>query len=167
MKQDLKKLNAWQHRSAKKSQQNQHKRNVEKLKDGTLKKRGSYKVNVDRTKPELLVIADRWFNKFIRLRDGDKCISCGKKGGQIQAGHFVPKSRGEIIRYDERNVSSQCLRCNYFLSGNLGNYRVALDKKFGKGTVDKLEQKANTSKPYSREKLRDLIKKYKNKIEEL
>src|SRR5690349_8773059 len=79
------------------------------------------------------------FNAYIRERDKDLgCISCGSHN-QIQAGHFYSAGHYPSLRFNEDNVHSQCLRCNYFLSANLLEYRKRLLKKIGEQRVQKLD----------------------------
>ena len=83
------------------------------------------------------------FHKFIRERDKDKpCISCGQYT-TLQAGHFYSGGHYSALRFDEVNVHGQCLRCNYFLSGNLNNYRINLEKKIGTERLKQLDMKAS------------------------
>ena len=43
------------------------------------------------------------------------------------------------LRFDERNIHLQCIRCNHFLSGNVREYRDGLIRKVGLETVLELE----------------------------
>ncbi len=71
------------------------------------------------------------FNAWIRKRDeGKGCISCGSQN-DIQGGHFYSAGHYSNLRFHEDNVHSQCMRCNYFLSGNLNEYRKNLENKIG------------------------------------
>lgn len=81
------------------------------------------------------------FSKYIRARDGYKCITCGKKGkgGQIHAGHFIPRASGGMSLYfHEDNVNAQCYRCNINLGGNGGVYYIELVAKRGQEVVDNI-----------------------------
>ena len=92
---------------------------------------------------------DKIFSEYIRKRDSDykgncKCISCGKEypafGGSTHAGHLFSR-RYLSIRYDEKNVNSQCNYCNTFLNGNQILAARGVENKWGKGTVDELESR--------------------------
>lgn len=114
------------------------------------------------------------FSLFIRLRDSDvngfcRCISCGeiKKYNSIDAGHFLPKSRGLSIYFDEDNVHAQCRHCNSFLHGDLYNYGKALEKKIGEKRIKILEAKSRQTTKYSDYDYLTLIKIYRKKIKEL
>lgn len=80
------------------------------------------------------------FNKFIRNRDGNWCISCNKPStGQIHAGHYRSTKAAPQLRFNEDNVQSQCAHCNMYNSGNIGEYRIHLIKKIGIERVEALE----------------------------
>lgn len=85
------------------------------------------------------------FNSWIRERDkGLTCVSC--KNPAEQAGHYYSAGHYDALRFDEINTNGQCVRCNYFLSGNLIEYRKGLVKKYGEAEVEKLDIKAGMSK---------------------
>lgn len=108
---------------------------------------------------------------YVKIRDSFgssfRCISCGSlfplKMGE--AGHYVPRVH-KSVRFDERNVNLQCLKCNRELLGAIENYRVNLVKKIGEKEVIKLENLKNSIVKHSESDLRDMIKYYKQKIKE-
>lgn len=113
---------------------------------------------------ELIWRAKDKFHAYIRKRDQDQpCISCGKYT-TLQAGHFFSAGKYPGLRFDEDNVHGQCLRCNYFLSGNLINYETNLRNKIGDERVDDLKFKAaqfkRTGFKWNRFFLEEIIKKY-------
>lgn len=115
--------------------------------------------------PELIKKATLKFNKFIRLRDhGKPCISCGSYT-ELQAGHFYSGGHYSCLRFNENNVHGQCKRCNYFLSGNLNEYRKNLVKKIGKEGIDELDRIAAQYKrihhKWDRFTLIEIIEKYR------
>ena len=88
------------------------------------------------------------FSRFIRLRDSDeygraKCITCPavKHWSEMDAGHFITRAK-ESTLFDERNVNCQCKNCNRFQGGKFFEHEQAIERKFGKGTVDALKVKA-------------------------
>ena len=118
---------------------------------------------------------DKIFSEYIRKRDSDyrglcKCISCGKEtpafGGQTHAGHLFSR-RYLSIRYNEKNVNSQCSYCNTFLSGNQIKAARGVNNKYGPGTVEELEAQIHITVKYSRADYEELIEKYKKKINDL
>lgn len=113
---------------------------------------------------ELKQIAQKYFNRFIRERDKDlPCISCGSARAE-QAGHFYSAGHYQALRFNEDNCFGQCRRCNYYLSGNLNNYRVNLERKIGKERLNKLDLSANRkAHKWDRFELISIIEEYKNK----
>ena len=54
--------------------------------------------------------ADRWFNKYIVLRD-KKCIRCGSEDDG-QCSHFYGKQACPELRYDTDNAHRMCKACH-------------------------------------------------------
>lgn len=132
----------------------------------------------------LLGLATKWFNEFIRLRDStpidDKqrwgqCISCTRRlivpSEQAQAGHYYEAFKYPVLRYDEDNVNLQCRKCNYFLSGNLLPYKTNLITKIGVKKVERLEHLVamarGRNQKWDRILLIEIIEKYKIKVKQL
>jgi hypothetical protein len=79
-------------------------------------------------------------NKQVRERDINKpCISCGKLS-RLEAGHYIPISKSQKLRYDLRNIHGQCSYCNRFLYGNYKQYRIGLINRYGIEFVESLEK---------------------------
>lgn len=110
------------------------------------------------------------FNAFIRARDAGKpCISCGKPddgGHQRHASHYRSVGACSSLRYHEENVWASCSVCNNYLSGNIGNFRIALIQKLGIERVEWLESQLKTRK-WTRDEIEAIEAKYKNKLKEL
>ena len=126
-------------------------------------KRKAVKEFKENDKSHLMKIAQQVFNKYIRLRDGKKCISCGATNRQIHCGHFRPQGRNSKLRFNVLNCSSQCSICNNHLSGNLVAYREALIDKIGIERVECLEN-SNEPTKYDVDYLKRLIDIFKRKI---
>jgi hypothetical protein len=110
-----------------------------------------------------------YFNRFIRLRDGKVCISCGTQKPTIQycAGHFRTVGAAGHLRYNEDNVHSQCnKRCNLELSGNLRAYRPALIAKIGQERFEAIENN-NAVHKWTIDELKALKKHYQLKCKQL
>jgi hypothetical protein len=109
-----------------------------------------------------------YFSKYIRQRDGGVCISCGKVDDwkNTDAGHYIPKTAGLSIYFDEKNVNCQCTGCNRFRHGNLSMYAIALIKKYGDNILTELDNKRKETIKISDNEYEDLIVLYKNKIKE-
>ena len=98
----------------------------------------------ERSLKSLIKTLDRIFSEYIRLRDADsrgmcRCITCSnifhwKEG---DCGHFVQRDR-IAVRWDSRNASAQCPRCNRFRGGEQYEHGRAIDRKYGAGTADTL-----------------------------
>lgn len=103
------------------------------------------------------------FNRFIRTRDQNLgCVSC-KMGKVEHASHFYAAGLYTALRFNEDNVHGACLKCNYFLSGNLIPYRTELLKRIGQQRFDLLESAATRNRvhKWSRLELEEIYKKYK------
>lgn len=111
---------------------------------------------------------DKIFSEFIRLRDNGKCYTCPARGRiqDMDAGHYV--DRGNMsTRYDEMNVHCQCHGCNRQMNKKEMReiYARRLDKEYGKGTAEMLDQKGRKIQRYT-----DYvywIPVYKEKVKEL
>ena len=106
------------------------------------------------------------FSKYIRMRDKGVCISCGKNGeiGEMDAGHYIPKTAGLSIYFDEKNVNCQCVACNRFRHGNLSAYALALRRKYGDGILEELDERRRKIRKISPQEYLDLIANYKEKL---
>lgn len=126
--------------------------------------------------PKLKKEAEKWVHWYVRLRDclkttgtlsHGKCFTCESdcEIRYFQAGHF----RHNKLDYDEDNLRGQCIRCNCYLSGNLGIYAINLIKELGQKKVDELVERSNQSlsNKYSRSELEEIIAKYKQKVADL
>ena len=131
---------------------------------------------------EWLEDAQRWFNKFVRLRDAeDPCISCKRTddrvewvvGGKWDCGHFLSRGSHPELRFEELNAHKQCKKCN----GGAGKfarknrtvsqeYRANLINKIGLEKVEWLEG-PHEARHYTIDELKQLIAHYKMKCKEL
>jgi hypothetical protein len=87
-------------------------------------------------------------HRYIRKRDTHKpCISCNVQWNDtFQAGHFYKAELYSNLKFDKYNIHGQCVRCNNFLEGNEGGYRVGLINRYGKDFLDSLDAKAQDYK---------------------
>lgn len=119
--------------------------------------------------PVLLKKTQAQFNLYIRLRDKDKpCVSCGSPKIE-QASHFYSVGMHSALRFNEDNCHASCLRCNYFLSGNLIPYRAELLRRIGPERLMLLESTATRSRihKWTAFELEQLLTTFRNKIKEL
>lgn len=110
---------------------------------------------------------DTVFSQYIRKRYADErgyaeCFTCGKVDhvSKLHAGHFQSRKH-YATRWDEVNVQVQCPKCNLFGQGEQFNFGVNLDKKYGTGTADELQQKARQTVKLSNDDLNKMIEKFK------
>jgi hypothetical protein len=109
------------------------------------------------------------FNSYIRARDaGLPCISCGCPDGKGKrnACHYRPAGVNTALRFDERNVSAGCERCNSFLSGNLVGYRAGLIAKIGIDAVEWLDANHDIKK-WTVPELKAIEREYKSKLKDM
>lgn len=112
--------------------------------------------------------ATLYFNKYIRLRDQDKgCVSCDSYSFS-DAGHFYSAGHYPPLRYNENNVHGQCKQCNYFLHGNLDEYRKRIPERIYDSGLAKLDfivkRYRQTGHKWDRWTLIEVIETYKEKI---
>lgn len=131
----------------------------------------SWKVTKTRMKNDLKTTQD-WlkeaqtiFNKYIRLRDeGKMCISCNTIPKKKNAGHYFSQGGHSNVRFDEDNVHLQCEACNTYLSGNLLNYQIGIEKRIGAKKLLELHVRAHKEKRFSVEEIQEIIYNYKKKL---
>ena len=123
-----------------------------------------------KTLPQLRKECQQVFNKFIRLRDwGQPCISCGTPhtgaANSFDAGHYRSVGSSPEVRFDPRNVSGQCKKCNRY-GFDSASYRAELVRRIGLDEVEALEAD-RTPKHYTKEQIRALTIHYKQRCKEL
>ena len=113
--------------------------------------------------------AQKVFNQYIRLRDKHKpCVSCESKlGSKYDAGHYFSSGGHKAVTFDEDNVHGQCVACNQYKHGNLLNYQIGIEKRIGADRLLQLHEKAHQVRKYSADELQEIIKTYKQKINEI
>src|SRR3990167_8992174 len=88
------------------------------------KKRESIKRKEKSRLKKLKEEAWKLMSLYVRARDKE-CFTCG---GQVQhAGHW----RHGVCDYGEWNIHAQCLKCNYFLSGDGVKYTMKMIELYG------------------------------------
>lgn len=119
--------------------------------------------------PQLKKLLWKEFSIFIRRRDKGRCFTCGivKPWKEQDAGHYIPKSvGGSNLYFNERNVHAQCTACNRFRHGNLHQYALRLQEKYGPAILQWLEAYRKKSVPYNAAELTLLIAYYKKQNSE-
>jgi hypothetical protein len=121
------------------------------------------------------------FSEYIRRRDAKKfeamgyapdrvkCVTCDFVGHwkyDMDAGHFM--SRKHLgTKFDEKNVNSQCGGCNKFGQGMQVVYARVIDKMYGKGTAEWLEEKSRGMCKLMSFEYEEKIEYYKQKLKDL
>lgn len=81
------------------------------------------------------------FNSWVRARDaGQPCISCGRYGQDMQAGHYRSVGSSPATRFMPNNCWLQCRQCNLYQHGSPISYRINLIKRIGLEAVEELEK---------------------------
>ena len=118
------------------------------------------------TRSKIVKKLDSVFSIYIRNRFAKngkaKCFTCCKVDDvtRLHAGHFISRKH-YATRWDEVNVQVQCPKCNLFGQGEQYTFGLNLDKQFGEGTAEKLQQKARGLVKLSNADLKEMILKYK------
>jgi hypothetical protein len=127
------------------------------------------------TIPDLIKVAQREFNAYIRARDAGKpCICCGRMandkdlltGSRWDSGHYRSTGSASHLRFDERNCHRQLVVCNRHGAGRAVDYRIGLVARIGLEAVEALEC-SNEPHKWTREELRAIAATYKAKRKEL
>ena len=123
------------------------------------------KYSPKKTKSVQKLKKDAWtvFSKWIRKRDNYTCFTCGKNlegSPALHAGHYISR-RHNATMFDERNVNAQCMYCNMWDYGNMGNYTINLIKKYGAGIIGELTKKSRETHQFTAKELEEIIEKYK------
>jgi hypothetical protein len=137
-------------------------------------KTNQWKTTKKRMKEDLKTLQD-WlkeaqtiFNKYIRLRDmGLVCISCQQPPKKKNCGHYFSSGGHSNVRFDEDNCHLQCEHCNTYLSGNLLNYQIGIQKRIGAQKLLELQERAHLTKKWTIDELKEIIKTYKTKVRSL
>ena len=113
------------------------------------------------------------FSKYIRARD-KRCVSC-PTGLAENAGHYFAGSVcGKGLFFSEINVNGQCsFNCNRMKHGNIPEYTLYLQNKYGLDIIQKLEAGRKKEKAegiicrYYPEELKEIERTYQQKLLDL
>lgn len=116
---------------------------------------------------------DEIFSTYVRIRDANdqgicRCITSGEfiHWKDCDAGHFITRDN-LATRWDERNVNAQGRGDNRFKSGKQYEHGLAIDRKHGEGTAEKLLIKSKgVYKPMPFE-IEEMISHYKKEVSRL
>lgn len=113
------------------------------------------------------------FSEYIRLRGANDqgyvaCFTCGiiKHWKQTDCGHGIPRQH-RATKYNEINNQAQCKRCNGFEGGARELFKENMDKKYGRGTWDKLQVASRATCKLGKYEYDIMTELYKKKVREL
>jgi hypothetical protein len=115
------------------------------------------------------------FSEVIRRGHADhrgmvKCVSCPSwmHWKESHAAHFIPKSRGLVYYFLEKNVHPGCPKCNLFQKEmHKINYTMFMIEKYGPGIVEELEALSKTPAKFYKSDYEQMIATYKQRLSEL
>ena len=113
-------------------------------------------------------------SRFVRLREADDggyvhCYTCRAPIHAIleaQAGHGIPGRHGAVL-FDVDIIRPQCRRCNLFMGGRYEVFAARLIRENGLEWYERKLEGARQTVKHTRADLEELIRDYKQKIEEL
>lgn len=100
------------------------------------------------------------FALYVKERDGDVCITCGKGdliGSNRQAGHWIRMGGHGAVAYDPKNVHVQCRACNVFRGGEPHLYAAAILARYGQAEFDRMLKRSMLVHEWKRWELEELI----------
>ena len=115
---------------------------------------------------------DSIFSKFIRARDGWRCVRCHKyyepPTSALHNSHYVGRGSWNT-RYDEENCDALCYGCHQYWDGKVGGqkgrdeYKAFKVKQIGQKGFDALIRRSNeyVNKRKLREQVWEKYKEYK------
>ena len=116
---------------------------------------------------------DKYFSRFVRWSNADsdgnvKCATCEtiKHVKEMQNGHFQSR-RHYSCRWLIKNTAPQCYACNIGNQGAQFQMSKYLDKKYGPGTAQHIQDRSKLSRKYTDAELKILAQYYKDKVDEL
>ncbi len=115
------------------------------------------------------------FSEYIRRKYADHrdmvtCVSCPTTlhWKEMQAAHFIPKSRGLVYYFLEKNVRPACASCNMFKKEmHMINFTITMQQIYGPNIVEELEALSMTPAKYTRTDYEELIEEYEQRLSEL
>lgn len=105
---------------------------------------------------------DTVFARYIRSQNM-RCVTCGAVTENGHAGHFVPRQY-LATRWDVRNCHKQCVYCNVYRHGNLIEYTLFMQKRYGQSVIDELLQAKRQTVKLTREWLEERLNYFKSRL---
>jgi hypothetical protein len=93
-------------------------------------------------------------------------VTCGKTKHfkEMQAGHFIPKKKGNAVYFVEENIHPQCYQCNINLGGYGAMYNKYMLEMYGQEKIDELLNLAKTKLKFTVDDLIDIENDYKERL---
>ena len=88
------------------------------------------------------------------------------KGEGMQNGHFISRS-SRILRWNEQNCRPQCYACNCMRYGQNYIFAMNLNTEYGYDIAAELLQKSRQLIKQTDYELEDLIKRYKDFVDQM
>ena len=121
--------------------------------------------------------ANAWkaMSEYIRRKYADSdgyvtCVTCGCRklwNDGMQAGHFVPRARGNAVYFLEENVHPQCYSCNVGRGGRLIEYTKFIIATYGAEKVDELLDASRKTVRYRVSDYLEIESDFRQRISEL
>lgn len=96
------------------------------------------------------------FNKFIREKYNNTCVTCGTTRNPT-CSHLITSVKAST-RFDPLNCVCQCKSCNYEHEYRPEKYTAWWLNKYGLAAYNDLVAKSNQVKKHTREELREIIR---------
>jgi hypothetical protein len=116
---------------------------------------------------------DKVFSEYIRRKDADeggtvRCVTCPKlmHWKDSDCGHWV-KRQHRAVRWDERNVGTQCTRCNHFMGGAQDEFSQHIIVEHGLEAHDDLLRLKHQPMKWTRLDLEEKVNFYTDKLRNL
>jgi hypothetical protein len=119
-------------------------------------------------KKELDGLHSQWIRRKDAVDGMATCVTCGavKIWTQQQCGHYI--SRVHLsTRFEDLNTHVQCLACNVWRNGNMDEYALYLERKFGFAALLELNNTKRLSVKFSRSDYEEMIEDRKRKLAQL
>lgn len=96
-------------------------------------------------------------------------MTCGstKHWKELQAGHFIPKKKGNAVYFVEENIHPQCYQCNINLGGYGAMYNKYMLETYGQEKIDELLALTQTTLKLTIQDLKDIETYYKEALDGL
>ena len=129
--------------------------------------------NYPPTMKVVTVKLDNLFSMHKRLMNTNpegyiQCFTCDHYFSytEIDCGHYISRSH-KNTRWSEKNTEPQCRSCNRFHEGVKDVFALNLQKKYGMGILQELDDEKRKVKKYTIPEIEDMMETYKLKVKEL